>query len=58
MIFGKQYYYCANCGTRLYDSTLTMKHVMSMLCSKECRDEYELKYTRMVLGKSADEYTE
>jgi hypothetical protein len=53
MLFGKQYRYCPNCGKRLYDSLISM-HAQSMLCSKECREEWELKYARAVLGKSAE----
>lgn len=52
MMFGKQYHYCPNCGSRLYDDSLSMKHVMSMMCSDACRDQWRVKYTRCILGKS------
>ncbi len=35
------------------DAVLNMSHVMSMLCSEECRREWSIKYARMVLGKPA-----
>lgn len=57
MLFGKQHRYCPNCGKHLYDNMLSM-HVSSMLCSKECRKEWELKYARAILGKSANEIME
>lgn len=50
-MFGKQEYYCANCGGKQCDTKLSCNHVKSMLCSDECRAEYELKYARMILGK-------
>lgn len=55
MILGKQYHYCANCGAKLYDATLSMKH--PSLCDNEyrCLREYEMKYARMILGKNADD---
>jgi len=53
--FGKHTRYCPNCGDKLYDEKIEMKHVMSMMCSNECRDEWQIKNTRMILGKSEDE---
>jgi hypothetical protein len=52
MIFGKQTRYCPNCGRKLYDSNLEMTRVQSMMCSRECREEWELKYARSILGKN------
>ena len=54
MIFGKQHRHCPNCGIALYDDRLTMDRVQPLMCSKECRDSWEMKYTRMCLGKSAE----
>jgi NADH pyrophosphatase NudC (nudix superfamily) len=51
MTFGKQCRFCPNCGQGMYDTALSMNHVQSMMCSDECRKEWELKYARMVLGK-------
>lgn len=50
---GKQYRHCPNCGEKLYDDKLCMDHVKSMMCSKQCIDEWELKYARMILKKNA-----
>jgi hypothetical protein len=30
---------------------MTMQYVISLMCSKECIDAWELKYTRQILGK-------
>jgi hypothetical protein len=51
MAGGKQYRHCPNCGKLLYDAGLTMGHVKSLMCSNGCREEWELKYARMILGK-------
>lgn len=52
-LHGNQYHFCSNCGTRLYDSTINMDHTMSLLCSDSCREQWRLKYARMILGKDA-----
>lgn len=52
--FGKQNRYCPNCGKHVYDSNLTMDHVQSMMCSDECRRQWEFKYAALILGKSAE----
>jgi hypothetical protein len=57
MIFGKQTHYCPNCGTTLYDSNLSMNHILSMCCSDECRTEWNLKYSRFIIGKDGSEPT-
>lgn len=54
MKFGKQFRYCPNCGTRHYDDKVSVDHVKSMCCDNTCREEWELKYARMVLGKDAE----
>lgn len=51
--FGKQHRYCPNCGAHHYDDKLSDDHVKSMCCDDACRQEWELKYTRMILGKDA-----
>lgn len=51
MLFGRQFRYCPNCGKQLYDAVIEMNHVQSMMCSKQCREEWEMKYTRSILGK-------
>lgn len=50
---GKQHYHCPNCGKALY-GVILMDHVKSLMCGKECRDEWELKYARMILRHDAD----
>lgn len=55
MIFGKQHRYCSNCGAHHYDDKVCVTHVLSMCCDAKCRDEWELKYTRMILGHGAQE---
>jgi hypothetical protein len=54
MIFGKQHYFCPNCGTKLYDAGITVNVVRAIICSNECREEWEKKYARAILGKSAE----
>jgi hypothetical protein len=51
MLYGKQIRYCPNCGTQLYDTKVSMDHVQSMMCSKQCRDQWSMKYARSILGK-------
>lgn len=50
---GKQYWHCPNCGVQLYGARLTMDHVKSLMCSQQCRDEWEYKYACMILRKDA-----
>lgn len=50
-LFGKQHRYCPNCGKRLYDTNTGLNAVMPLMCSKECREEYQLKYARSILGQ-------
>lgn len=52
--FGKQHRFCPNCGQHLYDDRVGTERVTALCCSKECRDDWELKYARMVLRKDAD----
>ena len=52
---GKQNRYCPNCGKHLYDSNVSMNGVQPLMCNKECRDKWEMKYTRSILGKSDEE---
>lgn len=54
MKFGKQEHFCLNCGIIQYDSNLSMDHVLSQMCSDFCREEYRMKYARMIIGK--DQY--
>jgi hypothetical protein len=54
-MFGKQHRYCPNCGKHIYDAGLSMKHVQAMQCSDKCREEWSLKYARMVVGQNAEE---
>jgi hypothetical protein len=54
-LFGEQHRFCPNCGKALYDTRLTMDHVKSMMCGDACREDWEMKYARMILGKSAEE---
>lgn len=58
MNFGKQNRYCPNCGKHLYDTNLNMTHVKSMMCSAECRQEWEMKHACCILGKEAPEKAE
>lgn len=52
---GKQYFHCPNCGGKQYGGQLNNNHVKSLMCSYQCLNEWELKYARMILGKSADD---
>jgi hypothetical protein len=52
---GNQNFYCANCGGKQYSNKLNTHHVMSMLCSDECRKAYGMKCVRMIMGKDEDE---
>lgn len=51
---GKQYRFCPNCGRAHYDDAIHMRHVLSMCCDKQCRDQWEYKYASTLLGHSAD----
>jgi uncharacterized protein (UPF0212 family) len=51
MIFAPQTHYCPNCGEKQKSAAISMNHVQSMMCSNACREEWELKYARMILGK-------
>jgi len=53
--FGKQTRFCPNCGKQLYDSKVEVNHVQSMMCSKQCMAEWEIKYARCILGKDGNE---
>ena len=53
MTGGKQHRRCPNCGKPLYDTALTMDNVKALMCSANCRAEWEMKYANMLLGKSA-----
>lgn len=50
-VFGKQTRYCPNCGAKHYDSNIYTNEVVSMCCDFDCREEWEMKYTRVILGK-------
>jgi hypothetical protein len=50
---GKQHRHCPNCGVPLYDAALSMNHVKSLMCGRECREQWELKYAAMILRKDA-----
>jgi len=54
-LFGKQFFHCPNCGWRQYATHLSNTHVKSMMCSDQCRDEWEQKYASMILGKDAEQ---
>ena len=54
MIFSPQERFCPNCGERLFDAALNNNHVKSLMCSNVCREEWELKYARMILGKESE----
>lgn len=54
-LLGKQYFHCPNCGEKQYSNHLSNTHVKSLMCSDECRKEWELKYARMILGGDADD---
>ena len=51
MMYSPQGLFCPNCGEQLYGSALNMEHVNSPMCSETCREEWALKYARMLLGK-------
>lgn len=50
-LFGKQHHYCPNCGKALYDDRIVMDRAKALCCSNECRDGWEMKYARSILGK-------
>jgi len=54
-LFGKQYRFCPNCGKSIYDTGVTTSHVLSMMCSTECRAEWNTKYAAMILGIDAEQ---
>lgn len=58
MNWGNQYRYCPNCGKEHYDTRLTTNHVLSMCCDHECREQWQMKYARMIMGKNAEIKTE
>ena len=47
-----QHYKCPNCGADKFDSFINMNHVLSLMCSDECRKEFNLKYSSMIVGKT------
>lgn len=47
-LFGKQNWFCCNCGIRIYD---IVKWSWWPCCSKSCHEEYRMKETRSILGK-------
>lgn len=51
MRFGKQHRHCPNCGLHIYDDKVSTTHVLSMMCCAQCREEWQMKYAGMVLGK-------
>jgi hypothetical protein len=53
MRLGKQHRHCPNCGKAMHDDCLHLNRVLPLMCNDECRREWELKYARMILGKSA-----
>ena len=59
MKFGKQNRYCPNCGKHMYDEKVgVVSRIPGLMCNKECRDEWEMKETRSIMGKSAEETNE
>lgn len=54
MKWGKQTRYCPNCGKKHYDTLVSTNHVLSQCCDSVCRDEWEIKYTRMIMGKDGE----
>lgn len=59
-MFGELNLFCAVCGCRFRysgrSSTIRSHHQkFGVLCSMECLKEAELKYARLVLGKSEPE---
>jgi hypothetical protein len=54
MRFGNQHRYCPNCGRAMYDDCITMDRVQPLMCSHDCRQEWELKFARTILGRSAE----
>jgi hypothetical protein len=51
---GNQHRYCPNCGKPLYDDCITMNRVALLMCDDDCRQEWELKFARTILGRSAE----
>lgn len=55
MKFGKQTHYCPNCGKKLYDNSIVMERVQVLQCSAACREAWEIKYTKHILGKDEED---
>jgi predicted nucleic acid-binding Zn ribbon protein len=53
MRFGKQHRHCPNCGRAIYDDCITLDRVLPLMCNDDCRQEWQLKYARMILGKES-----
>ena len=53
--YGKQHHYCPNCGLHIYDDKLGWARIQPMMCSDECREQWEQKYADMALGRNAPE---
>ena len=55
MITAPQHYYCPNCGRWMRDGRLNTTHVLSLMCSDFCRDEWQKKYASLILGRTYEE---
>jgi hypothetical protein len=52
-LFGKQHYYCPNCGKKQYAYNIDLKHAGTLCCDDKCREVFAKKYHSMLIGKDA-----
>lgn len=38
----------------MYDSNILMNHIGSLMCSDRCREEWQIKYTKKILGQDGE----
>jgi hypothetical protein len=51
MLFGKQDYFCPNCGTHQYSTKIATSSITVLCCDSECIIQFQRKYARSILGK-------
>lgn len=54
MLFGRQVFYCNNCGARCWRRVTSMlggTFLGGLVCSAECSTEFQLKRARSVMGE-------
>jgi hypothetical protein len=52
MNWGRQTWYCPNCGTKHFDERLmNTTRGQAANCSQECARAWEVKYANLILGR-------